>query len=282
MTDSRPQPDSPPDSAVYISYSAESPLDVALLVSLGLEVASVHPHQENATALPAPRNQNGKGKRRIQDHPQWASYLSQRRILEPAIAAEAWVEHEEWSGQDVLVWRTRRRDGSPGATRRRLLKRVKVKGKRQAKVRWQYGGEKTDEPFYYVGTLEDLKREIARAGGKVYIVEGEFDVWSLHRLGILNVIGIYGISNIPKDIGAILDEISAASFAYLMDNDRAGDIGASNLRSLLHGSEWKGEGEYRKVEGAGIPEKGDANDLLRCHFPDLAAARAALETLAPL
>lgn len=64
-----------------------------------------------------------------------------------------------------------------------------------------------------------------------------------------------------------------------MDNDIAGDIGASNLRALLHDSSWIGEREYRKVEGAGIPEKGDANDLLRCHFPDLAAARAALEAL---
>ena len=119
--------------------------------------------------------------------------------------------------------------------------------------------------MYYVGTLEDLKREIARAGGKVYIVKGEFDVWSLHRLGIRNVIGIYGIRNIPKDIAKIFTELGAASFVYLADNDKTGDIGASNLRSLLHRSEWKGEGEYRKVEGAGIPEKGDANDLLRCH-----------------
>ena len=47
----------------------------------------------------------------------------------------------------------------------RLLKSGSVKGKKQAKLRWQYGGKKTDEPFYYVGTLDDLKREIARAGG---------------------------------------------------------------------------------------------------------------------
>ncbi|MCE2471833.1 MAG: toprim domain-containing protein [Anaerolineae bacterium] len=155
----------------------------------------------------------------------------------------------------------------------------KIKGKKQAKVRWQVAGQKTDEPFYYVGTLEDLKREIARAGGKVYIVEGEFDVWSLHRLGIRNVIGIYGISNIPKDIGAILSEIGAASFVYLADNDSAGEKGGSNLRTLLHQSEWIGEGDYRKVAGAGIPHKGDANDLLCHYFPDISAARAALEAL---
>ena len=51
-----------------------------------------------------------------------------------------------------------------GATRRRLLKKLKIKGKRHTKVRWRVAGEKKDESFYYVGTLDDLKREIARAG----------------------------------------------------------------------------------------------------------------------
>ena len=207
------------------------------------------------------------------------AYLSSRRILEPAIAAGAWVEHEDWTSQDVLVWRARRRDGSQGATRRRLLKQVSVKGRKHTKVRWQVGGAMTDEPFYYAGALEDLKREIARAGGKVYIVEGKFDVWSLHRLGIRHVIGIYGIGNIPRDIGVILDEIGAASFVYLADNDKAGDDGAAKLATLLLQSGWGGEGEFRKVTGPGIPEKGDANDLLCHHFPNIPAARAALEAL---
>ena len=129
------------------------------------------------------------------NHPEWSAYLANRHILEAAIAVDAWVEHEESTGQDVLVWREKRLDGSPGATRRRLLKPVTAK---QAKVRWQFGGDKTDEPFHYVGTLDDLKQAIADADGTLYIVEGEFDVWSLHRLGICNVIGIYGIKTIPK------------------------------------------------------------------------------------
>ena len=107
----------------------------------------------------------------------------------------------------------------------------------------------------------------------------ETAAWSLHRLGIHNVIGIYGIHNIPKDIAKIFTEIGVASFVYLADNDYAGDIGASNLRTLLHQSSWKGEGEYRKFAGAGIPEKGDANDLLCRHYPDISVARAALEAL---
>ena len=230
-------------------------------------------------ALPTNGQTNGTRKRRIQDHPQWSAYLTDRHILEPAIAAGAWVERDDQTRLYVLVWREKRRDGSPGATRRRLLKKFKVKGKKHTKVRWQFAGQKTDEPFYYVGTLEDLKREIARAGGKVYIVEGEFDVLSLHTMGIRNVIGIYGISNIPKDIAAIFDELAVTKFTYYADNDASGERGASNLRTLLHGSGWKGKQEYRRVAGAGIPAKGDANDLLCHHYPDLAAAHAALDAL---
>ena len=225
------------------------------------------------------QRRNGRFRIPVADHPQWRAYLAKRRILEAVIAANAWVEREEWAGQDVLVWRTTRRDGSPGATRRRLLKKLTTKDKRQAKLRWQFAGQKTDEPFYYVGTLEDLKREIARAGGKVYIVEGEFDVWSLHRLGIRNVIGIYGISNIPQDIASLFDEIGVTEFVYFADNDKAGEKGGSNLRTLLHKSGWRGEGDYRKFAGPDIPDKGDANDLLCHHFPDMSQARAALDAL---
>ena len=55
--------------------------------------------------------------------------------------------------------------------------------------------------------------------------------------------------------------------------------GGSNLATKLHKARWKGEAEYRKFEGPGIPHKGDANDLLCHHYPDIAAARAALDAL---
>ena len=226
----------------------------------------------------APGN-NGQAKPCVEDHPPWRAYLTDRHILEPAIAAGAWVEHEAGTGQDVLVWREKRRDGSPGATRRRLLTPVRANGKKQAKVRWQYAGQKADEPFHYIGTLDDLKAAIAAAGGSVTIVEGEFDVWSLHTKGIRHVIGIYGISTIPKDIATIFNELGVIRCIYYVDNDKAGERGASNLRTLLHDSGWKGEQEYRKFAGPGIPEKGDANDLLRHHFPDMSGARAALDAL---
>ena len=140
---------------------------------------------------------------------------------------------------------------------------------------------KTDEPFYYIGTLDDLKRAIKAAGARLYIVEGEVDVWSLRALGIHNVIGTYSATSIPKEIDEIFTELGVLSFVYLADNDDAGEIGASNLRTLLHESVWGGAGEYRKVAGPGIPDKGDANDLLCHHYPDISAARAALDALPP-
>ena len=280
MSVSKSQSDSARDKAPNLPKSDTSGLDAEPSPSSALESDNGHTPQIPAAGARSNNGRyKGRPKRRILDHPDWSAYLSKRRILEPAIAAGAWIEREEWTGQDVLVWRTRRRNGRPGAARRRLIKTVKVKGKKQAKVRWQYADAMIDEPFYYVGTLAELKREIARAGGVVYIVEGEFDVWSLRCLGIRNAIGIYGTNIIPKDIAALFIEFGIASFIYLADNDSGGDIGASNLRSLLHGREWKGEGEYRKVVGAGIPEKGDTNDLLRHHYLDMAAARAALEAL---
>ena len=218
-------------------------------------------------------------KRNIQDHPQWRKYLDSRHILEPAIAAGAWVEHETYTGQDVLVWREKRRDGSPGATRRRLLPSVSSNGKTPPKVRWQIPGQKSDELFYYVGTLDELKRHIAAADGRLNIVEGEVDVWSQQVLDIRNVIGTYSATNIPNDIASILDELGVSEIIYFADNDKSGDAGASKLATLLLQSGWQGVAENRKVTGPGIPEKGDINDLL-CHYgEDLAAARAALDAL---
>ena len=227
------------------------------------------------TNQPTNDQTNGASKRRLQDHPEWSVYLRDRRILKAAIVAGGWLERDNQSGQDVLVWCEKRRDGSPGATRRRVLEA----GKRQAKVRWQYRGCKTDEPFHYVGTLEALKAEIARAAGLVHIVEGEADAWSLRSMGICNVIGIYGITAIPKDIDSIFDELGVTRFVYFADNDAAGEQGASNLRTILHESGWAGVQEYRQFVGPGIPDKGDANDLLRHHFPKTLLARAALEAL---
>ena len=126
-------------------------------------------------------------------------------------------------------------------------------------------------PFYYAGTQDELKDAIAAAGGIVTIVEGEVDVWSLQAMGIRNVIGIYGITNIPKDIATIFNELGVAGFVYFADNDKSGEDGASNLSTRLHEAHWPGDQDYRKFAGPGIPDKGDANDLLCHHFPDICA-----------
>ena len=226
----------------------------------------------------APSN-NGQTTSRLEDHPQWRDYLHSRHILEPAIAAGAWVEREAYTGQDVLVWREKRRDGSPGATRRRLLPSVSNNGKTPPKVKWQFPDQKSDEPFYTGGTPDELKHAIKAAGGTLNIVEGEVDVWSLQVLGIRNVIGTYSATTIPQDIASILDELGVSRVIYFADNDKSGDDGASKLAILLLQSLWQGEAEFRKVTGPAIGHKGDANDLLCHHYPDLAAACAALDAL---
>ena len=225
---------------------------------------------------------NGRGfrakKYSLQDHAQWSAYLQSRHILEPAIAAGAWVEYSDHYGRNCLISQENRHDGSPGARLRHFIDPPVINGKKIGKSIW-FAGEKTDEPFHYVGSLDELKRAIAHNGGAVYIVEGLYDVWSLHVVGLPNTVGIYGISNIPKDIASILDELGAAKVVYLADNDMAGERGASDLRTRLHKAGWTGTQEFRKVTGPGIPEKGDSNDLLCQHHPDLAAARAALDAL---
>ena len=202
-----------------------------------------------------------------------------REETPPDVAAYgALVERETYTRQDVLVWREKRRDGSLGATRRRLLPQVSSNGK-GPKVKWQIPDEKSDEPFYYADSLDELKRQIATAGGLLYIVEGEVDVWSVHTLDILSVIGTYSATAIPDDIASILDELGVSRIFYFADNDSSGDAGAAKLAALLLASRWRGEAEYRKITGPGIGHKGDANDLLCHHHPDLAAARAALDAL---
>ena len=82
-----------------------------------------------------------------------------------------------------------------------------------------------------------------------------------------------------KDIASILDELGISGFTYFADNDQSGEDGASNLSTRLHEAHWPGDQDYRKFAGLGIPDKGDANDLLCHHFPDISQARTALAAL---
>ena len=86
------------------------------------------------------------------------------------------------------------------------------------------------------------KREIADAGGELNIVEGEFDVWSMLAMGTLNVIGIYGISNIPRDIASLLDELGVTKVVYFADNDKAGEQGRLQSADLPAASRLGGRG----------------------------------------
>ena len=279
MSPSTLQPASPSETNLSLPQQADTRQDAESVPPHGLERNPAHLGQiRNLDTLPNQAQNNGQVKSRVKDHPQWREYLADRQIIKPAIAADAWVEHSDYYGRTCLVWHEKHRDGSRGARRRRFIDPPVINGTKYGKCIW-FDGEKTDEPFHYVGTLDELIQETARADGTVYIVEGEFDVWSLRRLGMRNVIGIYGINNIPQDIASLLDELGVTKVVYFADNDDSGKQGASTLRALLHEAGWQGEGEYRQFKGSGIPEKGDANDLLCHYYPNLAAARAALAAL---
>lgn len=73
-------------------------------------------YPSESRSQPDRQRRNGRFKTPVADHPQWRDYLGKRRILEPVIAAGTWVERETYTGQDILVWREKRRDGSLGAT----------------------------------------------------------------------------------------------------------------------------------------------------------------------
>ena len=137
--------------------------------------------------LPRPGQTNGTGQtpaRRIIQN--GLPNLADRHILEAAIAARRLggtrgMDRAGCSGLEgkAAGWQPGRH--APPPTERQF----KVKGK---KAHQRSDGNSPDRRqtsrFYYVGTLEDLKgARSPAAGGKVYIVEGEFDVWSLHTPG---------------------------------------------------------------------------------------------------
>ncbi len=289
MTAPQAQADSQPRKPVFIldltpldlaeAGLAASREDADLLTELDREASSAQPCQiKNTDALDKILQGFGSRKYRLQDHAEWSAYLDSRYILEAAVAAGAWVEYNDHYRRNCLVWHEKRRDGSRGARRRRFIDPPVIEGEKIGKSIW-FKNEKTDEPFHYIGTWDDLKRAISAAGAELNIVEGEVDVWSMHSIGLPNTIGLYGARIIPPDIASILDELGAKKVILFADNDRAGRGGAAKLRAFLHESGWTGEVEYRQFKGPGIPEKGDANDLLCHHYPDLAATRAALDAL---
>ena len=173
-------------------------------------------------------------KRKIQEHPQWREYLDSRHILEPTIAAGAWVEHENHTGQDVLVWREKRRDGSAGATRRRLLQLVSNNGMQPPKVRWQSAGQKTDEPFHYLGSIHELKQAIADAGCQLNIVEGEFDVWSMNALGSPTQSASMASTTSRRTSLQSWTNLASLGSHILLTRMQQAKRAPPNLRTLLH------------------------------------------------
>ena len=90
------QADFPPDQTPKFSQQDKISQSVELLRSRALDSKLGNTHQiTNPDARPHNEQNNGTITRRIQDHPEWSDYLADRHILEPPIAAGAWVEHDD-------------------------------------------------------------------------------------------------------------------------------------------------------------------------------------------
>ena len=151
------------------SHCGEIPLNEVkgLLGIHGSAPGSTH-HITSPDTRPTNVQHKRTSKHSLHDHAQWSAYLQGRHILEPAIAAGAWIEHSDYYGRNCLVWHEKHRDGSRGARRRRFIDPPVINGRQYGKSIW-FDGEKTDEPFHYVGTLDELKRAIAGASGELNI-----------------------------------------------------------------------------------------------------------------
>ena len=186
-------------------------------------------------------SRHGRRKQRIQDHAQWSAYLAKRRILDQAIAVGAWIEYSDYYGRYSLVWHEKRRDGSRGARRRRFIDPPVIKGKALGKSIWFPG-----ELFHYLASIDELKHEIAHAGGALNIVEGEIGVSSMHCPGISKAVGSYGISNIAdmskvappiqqlqERVQAAMDEAAAENAAHEEAAKKSGaDIRTNIVREI--------------------------------------------------
>lgn len=82
-------------------------------------------------------------------------------------------------------------------------------GQKSKRGRWKnqnrkkYGGDKyrwlgkKGQPKPELYHYPDIKKYVALAGGKIYLVGGEPDVWAMLTMGIYNVIAFLGEGNIP-------------------------------------------------------------------------------------
>jgi hypothetical protein len=104
-----------------------------------------------------------------------------------------------------------------------------------------------------------------RKAGRVFIVEGEKDVESLRKIGLIATCNPGGADNWTDDISRHFNARHRP--AIIPDNDDPGHRHARKVAESLHGR----VASLKLLELDGLPEKGDVSDWLRGRDPEEAA-----------
>jgi hypothetical protein len=105
----------------------------------------------------------------------------------------------------------------------------------QPKYRWVPG--KPENARYYHCRLDALKAAVAAAGGRLWLVGGEPDVWALHSAGLPNALCWFdGAKSIPKTLVDDLLDLGVREMRYAPDRDKTGRDAARRLSDHLDGS----------------------------------------------
>ena len=74
--------------------------------------------------------------------------------------------------------------------------------------------------------------DIIQSTGKVYLVEGQADVWRFWEAGIKNVYGLFGV-DVSSEQQILLEKSGATDIALFLDPDKAGEEAAQRCRDNL-------------------------------------------------
>jgi hypothetical protein len=169
--------------------------------------------------------------------PHWQQLLSDRGILQPALAAGWEPDGAGWKYPVAHgIWRWKAFDS-----------------KAQKKYLW-IPKDAPDKPLYY------LLPDFDASSGLVYIAAGEADTLAYHAAGYMNALCWFnGETSIPDSIASDLLAMGAQQVVYYHDLDATGERSALALAEKLHSSGL--ELFIGKLPVDLVGEKGDINKL---------------------
>jgi len=144
----------------------------------------------------------------------------------------------------------------------------------QTRYKWPNG---KPEALRFYDPRGNLAAEIARAGGVLFLAEGEPDVWALHEGGIRNATAtMLGAATLPAWLVEELQRLGVQRVIVYPDRDSAGGLFAAKIKQAL--AETRIAFEARALPDA-LGAKSDINDLLLAVGAD--SLKAALEACGP-